>query len=195
MKDFSLLLGRIFIAALFILAGVNKILTFENTTVSIHDTLKAQMGDQYVNIAEPVNEWLAELDITLPATESKEMQSTETESTETTVETTEESPTAEPIKFAHVLTGLTIGLELLGGIFIILGWGTRFFAVTIFLFLIPVNYLFHPFWAINDAVEMQVEIMIFMKNVAIMGGLLMLAAAGPGKLSVSGGDRDDGLNL
>lgn len=77
----------------------------------------------------------------------------------------------------------TIGLELLGGLAIIVGWKTRWAASAFFLFLIPVTLLFHPFWGADPA-NYQNQLNHLLKNVAIMGGMLYLALLGPGRFSL-----------
>ncbi len=51
------------------------------------------------------------------------------------------------------------------------------------LFLVPVTLIFHDFWAF-DGQELQNQMPHFMKNITIIGGLLTVAAAGAGPLSV-----------
>jgi len=51
------------------------------------------------------------------------------------------------------------------------------------LYLIPTTLIFHNFWAFHG-VEHQNQMMHFLKNVAIMGGLLEFYAVGAGSLSV-----------
>ncbi|MGI9025509.1 MAG: DoxX family protein [Burkholderiaceae bacterium] len=82
-----------------------------------------------------------------------------------------------------LLLPLTIAVELGGGLLIAFGLFTRPVAIIVFLFLIPVSLAFHHFWDVPAAQAMTQQIQ-FMKNVAIMGGMLMLAFAGPGSLSM-----------
>jgi putative oxidoreductase len=53
----------------------------------------------------------------------------------------------------------------------------------LFLYLIPTTLLFHNFWALQG-IERQDNMAHFLKNLAIMGGLLVLAANGAGAHSV-----------
>ena len=82
-----------------------------------------------------------------------------------------------------VALGIALVIELIGGLAILLGLFTRFTAWILFLYLIPTTLLFHNFWAMQgmDRIDNMVH---FEKNLAIMGGLLVLAAFGPGALSV-----------
>lgn len=51
------------------------------------------------------------------------------------------------------------------------------------MFLVPVTLVFHDFWAAQGA-EVQAQMIQFLKNVAMGGGLLAIVAAGPGAFSV-----------
>lgn len=77
-------------------------------------------------------------------------------------------------------------LELLGGLALFLGWKARWGAVILALFLIPTTLIFHNFWIAEPAEKILQQIM-FLKNLAIFGGLLYIIATGPGRLSI---DRD-----
>ncbi len=85
-----------------------------------------------------------------------------------------------------LLLVLTIIIELGGGLMILLGWRAREAALVIALFLIPVTVVFHGFWGVEDAATQAKEQIIFMKNLAIMGGLLMIAGLGAGSCSLCG---------
>jgi putative oxidoreductase len=79
---------------------------------------------------------------------------------------------------------IVVGLaEVLGGVAVLSGFLTRLGALGLFIYLIPTTLLFHGFWQF-EGVEMKVQMASFMKNLAIMGGLLLLVAHGPGRNSV-----------
>jgi putative oxidoreductase len=82
-----------------------------------------------------------------------------------------------------VLLAGTILVELGGGLMLALGWKARWAALAIFLWLIPVTFIFHAFWGI-DAAQVQNQTNHFLKNVAIMGAMLMVFAFGPGAFSL-----------
>lgn len=90
--------------------------------------------------------------------------------------------TEQGMPAADVLLFLAIVLELGGGLSILLGCKARLGALALVVFLIPATLIFHDFWTFEgEAVQMQMQ--HFMKNLAILGGLLTLAAAGPGPIS------------
>lgn len=74
-------------------------------------------------------------------------------------------------------------VEILGGLAILTGFQTKLAAWVVFLFLIPTTLMFHNFWAMQGADRMD-NMGHFMKNLAIMGGLLFLASFGPGAYSI-----------
>ncbi len=74
-------------------------------------------------------------------------------------------------------------LEFFGGLAILAGFRARIAAWLLFLFLIPTTLLFHDFWALQGAQRMN-QLINFQKNVAIMGGLLIIAAFGAGAYSI-----------
>lgn len=83
----------------------------------------------------------------------------------------------------QVLLAITIMIELLGGLMLVAGFKTRWVALVFFLWLIPVTFVFHAFWGL-DPKEAQTQQIQFLKNVAIMGGMLMVFAFGAGRYSV-----------
>ena len=76
-----------------------------------------------------------------------------------------------------------IAVELVGGILLVVGWHARLAATALFLFMIPTTLLFHNFWAF-EAAQQTGQRIHFMKNLAIMGGILYVMAFGAGPLSV-----------
>jgi putative oxidoreductase len=90
---------------------------------------------------------------------------------------------AKRLPAASLLVAGAVLVEVVGGLCIAIGYQTRIAALLQFLYLIPVTLVFHNFWAAPPA--QQQDLMIhFWKNIGMMGGLLLLAANGPGKLSV-----------
>jgi putative oxidoreductase len=83
----------------------------------------------------------------------------------------------------NLLLPAAIAVELGGGLLLALGYKARWVALAIFLFLIPTTLIFHAFWGIDpkDAATQQIN---FLKNVSIMGGMLMVFAHGPGRYSL-----------
>ena len=73
---------------------------------------------------------------------------------------------------------IAIAVELGAGLMVLVGYQTRWAALAIAIFIIPLLIFFHPFWI--DASEMSA----FLKNLSIMGGFLFVTVHGAGKFSV-----------
>jgi putative oxidoreductase len=86
----------------------------------------------------------------------------------------------------HILAIATAALELGGGILIVIGWQTRLFALALAVFTALAAYFFHDFWHYPPGADYTNNMIHFLKNVSIIGGFLMLAAAGAGRYSLDG---------
>ncbi|HWZ72493.1 MAG TPA: DoxX family protein [Casimicrobiaceae bacterium] len=86
----------------------------------------------------------------------------------------------------EVLAVLTVAIELGAGLLLVVGWKARWAALLLFLFIIPVSLTFHNFWTMEGA-QVAMNKIQFLKNVSIMGGMLLVAAFGPGRYSVDKG--------
>ena len=85
--------------------------------------------------------------------------------------------TSVGIPMAGVMIWIAAGAELAGGASLLFGFKTRIGAAGLFLFLIPTTWIFHT----NFSDPMQM--INFLKNLAIMGGLLTVSVSGPGAWS------------
>jgi putative oxidoreductase len=82
----------------------------------------------------------------------------------------------------QILAMLAIIIELGGGILLIIGWKARWAALALFVFVLVVSPIFHGFWAVPED-QKQMQMIMFLKNLAIMGGMLFVAAYGPGPMA------------
>jgi putative oxidoreductase len=78
-------------------------------------------------------------------------------------------------------------VELGGGILLIIGWKARWAAAAMLVFTALAALFFHNFWAMPPD-QAQNQMIHFMKNISMVGGLLFVVIHGSGALSV---DRDD----
>ena len=97
--------------------------------------------------------------------------------------TTAEQMEAKGMVAVPFFLAAAICVEIGAGLLVLLGWKARFAAVVLLLFLIPVTAIFHDFWKYEGTAR-ENQLQHFAKNVTIMGGLSMLAAAGAGALSL-----------
>jgi putative oxidoreductase len=82
-----------------------------------------------------------------------------------------------------VLAFLTALFEVVGGLAIAIGFHARIAALALALFTLLASVLFHNFWAM-PAEQHMVQQLMFMKNLSVAGGLLLLFAFGAGGASV-----------
>ena len=75
-------------------------------------------------------------------------------------------------------------LALLGGLSILLGYRAKIGGWLIVLFLVPVTLVMHNFWAVKDPMTAQIQMAMFMKNVSMIGGALLISQFGAGPLSL-----------
>jgi putative oxidoreductase len=74
-------------------------------------------------------------------------------------------------------------LELVAGVLLIVGWQARWAALALAVFTVVASVIFHNFWAMPAEQQMMQQLM-FMKNLAVTGGLLLVFAFGAGALSL-----------
>ncbi len=78
----------------------------------------------------------------------------------------------------EVLLGFTIAFQLLGGFSLLLGYKVKIGSTLLILFLIPATLVFH------NPIGNPDELNSFLKNIGLIGGLLMVIYAGAGALSI-----------
>ncbi|MGB3788831.1 MAG: DoxX family protein [Phormidesmis sp.] len=87
----------------------------------------------------------------------------------------------QTLPLAGLLAAGTIIFQLVGAVFLILGYKVQVGAALLILFLIPASLIFHNFLADPS------QLSSFLKNLGLVGGLLLLIYTGPGKVSVDKG--------
>jgi putative oxidoreductase len=91
---------------------------------------------------------------------------------------------SQGVPLASVAVPLSGILALAGGLGVLLGYRARIGAWLIALFLVPVTLMMHKFWALHDPMMAQMQMIMFMKNVSILGGALLISQFGAGPLSL-----------
>ena len=84
-----------------------------------------------------------------------------------------------------ILVWVVIAIEVLGGIALILSYQTRIVAIGLAIFTVLASIAGHAFWA-APADAAFIAQLLFFKNIAVAGGLLVLASSGAGSISVDG---------
>lgn len=72
---------------------------------------------------------------------------------------------------------------LLGGTMVLLGYRSSLGAILLLMYWIPVTFIVHDFWSYPEE-QIRLQKILFMKDMAIIGGLLMLLGKGSGRYSV-----------
>ncbi len=81
------------------------------------------------------------------------------------------------------LLGSVIVFLIIGATLVLMGYYSRFGAFLLLVYLVPTTFIVYSFW--NDPPDIQrVQMINFMKNLAIIGGLLLLTIHKPGKYSI-----------
>ena len=81
---------------------------------------------------------------------------------------------------------IAIVVEVLGGLALLAGFGTRVAALVLAVFTVAASVIFHAYWAVPAEAQMVQQLMFF-KNIAVVGGLLVLAAHGAGGWGLDAG--------
>ena len=89
------------------------------------------------------------------------------------------------VPLPELAAAAAVGVELGLGLLLLVGWQTRWAALGMALFTFVITFIFHNFWAMPADQQMMQSLMFF-KNIAVVGGLLTVAAWGAGAWSFDG---------
>lgn len=92
--------------------------------------------------------------------------------------------TSQGVPMASVAIALSAIIEIAAVVMIVVGYKARLGAAALFLWMIPVSFMMHAFWTIADPMAMQINMIMFMKNLAMMGAMLMIMSFGSGPKSL-----------
>lgn len=95
---------------------------------------------------------------------------------------------------ANILVPLAGILAFIGGLSILLGFRARAGAWCIIAFLVPVTFAMHQYWNITDVMQMHMQKAMFMKNISMIGGALLITYFGSGPLSLDNGRKRKDIN-
>jgi putative oxidoreductase len=84
------------------------------------------------------------------------------------------------VPFAALCVPVSGLMALAGGLSVASGYRTPWGAWLLIAFLVPVTVMMHGFWRLHDPQAVHIQQAMFLKNVALVGGALLLAQHGPG---------------
>ena len=91
---------------------------------------------------------------------------------------------ASGVPFAPIAVPASGLLALAGSLSILLGYRARIGSWLLVLFLLPVTFMMHNFWAVKDPMMAQMQMAMFMKNISMLGGALLISQFGTGPWSL-----------
>lgn len=91
---------------------------------------------------------------------------------------------SQGVPLASIAVPLSGILALAGALSILLGYRAKLGAWLIVVFLVVVTPMMHKFWGVTDPMMFQMQFVMFMKNVSMLGGALMISQLGTGPWSL-----------
>lgn len=91
---------------------------------------------------------------------------------------------SQGVPMASIIVPISGALALAGGLSILLGFRARLGAWLIVLFLVGVTPMMHAFWKVTDPMVYQMQFVMFMKNLSMLGGALIISQLGSGPWSL-----------
>jgi putative oxidoreductase len=79
---------------------------------------------------------------------------------------------------------ISVPAEFFGGLALILGFATRYFAIVLVIFTLVATFSSHRYWEFTDAAARRVQEANFWKNISILGGICLLFVCGAGRVSL-----------
>lgn len=91
---------------------------------------------------------------------------------------------SQGVPMASIAVPFSGVLAFVGGLSIVLGYRAKLGAWLIVLFLVGVTPMIHKFWVVTDPMMYQMQFVMFMKNVSMLGGALLITQFGSGPWSL-----------
>ena len=87
------------------------------------------------------------------------------------------------VPLAAICVPISGVMALAGGLSVATGYRARWGAWLLIAFLVPVTFMMHAFWRLQDAQAAHIQQAMFAKNIAMLGAALLLTQFGPGPIS------------
>jgi putative oxidoreductase len=91
---------------------------------------------------------------------------------------------SQGVPLASIAVPFSGVLALAGGLSILLGYRAKIGAWLLVLFLAAVTPMMHNFWTVTDPMMHQMQLIMFMKNISMLGGALLITQLGAGPWSL-----------
>lgn len=98
---------------------------------------------------------------------------------------------SQGVPLASIAVPISGLMAIAGGLSVLLGYHARIGAWLLVLFLIPVTLMMHAFWRVTDPAMAQTQMVMFMKNISMLGGALLITQFGAGPFSLDARRRHD----
>jgi putative oxidoreductase len=90
---------------------------------------------------------------------------------------------SQGVPLASIAVPLSGIIALAGGLSVLLGYHAKLGGWLLVLFLLPVTLMMHAFWKVADPAMAQIQMLMFLKNVSMLGGALLITQFGAGAIS------------
>ena len=91
---------------------------------------------------------------------------------------------SQGVPMASIVVPISGALALLGALSILLGYRAKIGAWLIVLFLLGITPMMHKFWTVTDPMMYQIQFIMFMKNLSMLGAALFISQMGSGPWSL-----------
>jgi putative oxidoreductase len=91
---------------------------------------------------------------------------------------------SQGVPLAGIAVPLSGVIAIAGGVSILLGYRAKLGAWLLVLFLVPVTLMLHKFWTVTDPMMAQIQMILFLKSVSMLGGALLITQFGAGPFSL-----------
>jgi len=91
---------------------------------------------------------------------------------------------SQGVPLASITVPISGILALAGGLSVVVGYRAKIGAWLLVVFLAAVTPLMHKFWGVTDPMMYQMQFIMFMKNVSMLGGALLITQLGAGPWSL-----------
>ncbi|ALI98877.1 DoxX family protein [Rufibacter tibetensis] len=85
---------------------------------------------------------------------------------------------SQGVPLAELMVPFSGAMALAGALSIILGYKARLGALLIIMFLVPITFTMHQFWVETDPMAYQMQFIMFLKNLSILGGAIQIVLTG-----------------